>query len=153
MRTTYLKVCRLLASSGFRDQEIAEFSRAVAQSEPRALVDDVMQIRRLMTGALDGRFFDVPSAPSDPLPSELEEKLERLLIHDTGLPRTLAIQQLTDVLQSRFPNLNVPPESRKGFRLWIRKLATLIPEKELLHVATSVRNRMVHDAPSDWRLK
>ena len=153
MRAAYLKICRLLASSGFREQEIAEFAQAVTHTDPRALIEDVTQLRRLIGESLQGRILDIPSGTSYAPTSEVEEKIERLLIHDAGLPRALAVERLTSALQSRFPNVIVPPEARKGFRSWIRKLTTIAPEKELLHIATSIRNQMVHDAPSDWRLK
>jgi len=153
MRGAYLRICRLLASSGFREQEIAEFAEAVFQTDPRALVDDVAQLRRITMDAPQGRGLDIPSSVALVPTSDVEDKIERLLIRDTGWPRSIAIERLTAVLQSRFPTIIVPSEARKGFRAWIRKLSTVIPEKELLHIATNFRNQMVHDTPSDWRLK
>ena len=153
MKTAYLRVCRLLASSGFREHEIAEFAQQVSQSDSRALLGDVARLRQLMNDSLQGRTLDIPLSTSHSLPSEVEEKIERLLVLDTGLPRSLAVEQLTAVLRLRSPEIDVPSESRKGFRPWIRKLITLVPEKELLHIATSLRNRVVKPAPPDWRLK
>ena len=69
------------------------------------------------------------------------------------MPRALAIEMLTEELRRRFPSQDIPPESRKGFSNWIRRLSQDIPEKELLFVATAIRNRIVHDAQTDWRLK
>lgn len=153
MSTAYQKICRLLASSGFREHEIAEFADMASRADPRVLVDDVTQLRRLMNDSLHRRALDIPSHASLLAMSDVEHKIERLLLHDTGLPRALAVERLSSVLHSRFPNVVIPPESRKGFRAWIRRLATIVPERELLHIATNVRNQLVHDAPSDWRLK
>lgn len=153
MNKAYLRICQLLASSGYRDHEIAEFAKEISQSSYKALVEDVGQLRSLMNYSGQGLVFDTPSNASHPAPSDVGMKIERLLILEAGLPRAVAIEQLTSVLQSRFPSISVPPEARKGFRPWIRKLTSLIPEKELLHIATSLRNRMVHETPSDWRLK
>lgn len=153
MSTAYQKICRLLASSGFREHEIAEFAGMVFHENPRVLVEDVTQLRRLMNDSPYGRALDFPSHASLISTSDVEDKIERLLIQDTGLPRALAVERLSSVLHSRFPGVVIPPESRKGFRAWIRRLTTIVPEKELLHIATNVRNQFVHEAPSDWRLK
>lgn len=153
MSTAYQKICRLLASSGFREHEIAEFARMVFHANPRVLVEDVTQLRRLMDDSLHGRALDIPSNASLIPTTDVEDKIERLLIHDTGLPRALAVERLSSVLHSRFPVVVIPPESRKGFRAWIRRLTTIVPEKELLHIATNVRNQLVDETPSDWRLK
>ena len=122
-------------------------------TNPHRLVDDVTQLRRLMNESLHGRVLDIPSHDSFIQTSEVEDKIERLLIHDTGLPRALAVERLSTALHSRFPSVVIPSESRRGFRAWIRRLMTLVPEKELLHIATNVRNQLVHETPSDWRLK
>ena len=89
MRAAYLKICRLLASSGFREQEIAEFAQAVTHTDPRALIEDVTQLRRLIGDSLQGRILDITSGTSYAPTCEVEEKIERLLIHDAGLPRAL----------------------------------------------------------------
>jgi len=120
---------------------------------PRVLVEDVTQLRRVMDASLHSWTLDVPSSASFISTTDVEDKIERLLIHDAKLPRALAVDRLSSVLQSRFPNIAIPPESRKGFRAWIRKLTTIVPEKELLFLATNVRNQHVHQTPSDWRLK
>lgn len=153
MSTAYQKICRLLASSGFREYEIAEFARTAFNANPSGLVEDVAQLRRLMDDSLLGRAIDIAIHQNFIQTSEVEDKIERLLIQDTGLPRALAVERFSSVLQSHFPEVVIPPESRKGFRSWIRRLTTIVPEKELLHLATRVRNQLVHEAPSDWRLK
>jgi hypothetical protein len=153
MSTAYQKICQLLASCGFREHEIAEFAGMVSRANPRTLVEDVTRLRRFMSDSLHERALDVPSDASLAPTSEVEDKIERLLIHEAGLPRALAVEKLSSAIRLRFPNLAIPPEGRKGFRAWIGRLALLVPEKELLHIATSVRNQSVHEAPSDWRLK
>jgi hypothetical protein len=153
MKRAYLKLCRLIAASGFREREIVEFAEYVAARRPRELVVDVLELRELMGDVSQDRIFEPPTIGFDIQTNGLDEKIERLLISDAGLPRTIAIEELTKMLNERFPGIRVPPESRKGFRLWIQKLCALVPEKELLHLASSLRNRVLHEAPSDWRLK
>ena len=153
MKRAYLKLCRLIAASGFRDRENVEFAEYVTERSPGDLITDILELRELMVDVSRERIFEAPSIGFDILPNGMDEKVERLLIHDAGLPKIIAVEELTRMLNERFPGIKVPPESKKGFRLWIQKLCSLVPEKELLHLASSLRNRVLHEAPSDWRLR
>ncbi len=152
MKDTYLSICRLLASSGFSDRDIAEFMNELIGMGPNTVLSDIRDIRRL-TNTSPKRVYDFPTEVYIVPPSETAMKIERLLIQDAGLTRLTAIERLSDELHRRFPKILIPPESRKGFHTWIQKLSALIPEKELLHIAAKIRNRSVHEPPSDWRLR
>lgn len=153
MKSAYQRICRLLASSGYHDRDIAEFLDELLKAGPMSAIKDIGDIRRTINMPSSNRAFDVPTHRFVPPQSDTASKIERLLVRDAGMPRAIAIERLSNELRIRFPDLQVPPESRKGFHLWIRRLAMLVPEKELLHIATNIRNRSVHDSPTDWRLK
>ena len=153
-----MSVCRLLAASGFSDRDISEFLKDVSNMGPNSVISDVRDIRRLAdpnSGVhVSGiRVYDVPSEVFLPPPSDTALKIERLLIHDAGLTKFAAIELLSNEIRKKFPSVYIPSESRKGFRSWIEKLGHFLPEKELLHIATKIRNRSVHEYPNDWRLK
>jgi hypothetical protein len=152
MKSAYLNICRLLASSGYQERDIAEFVHELIKQGPSAAIGDIDDFRRLMKTTSSSRIFDTQTEQAVPL-SDTALKIERLLINDAGMPKAVAVSLLSDELRLRFPRLDVPPESRKGFYSWIRRLTALVSEKELLHIATSIRNRSVHDSPTDWRLK
>jgi len=153
MKISYLQLSKLLAASGFGERDFAEFARSICQLGPKQFTEDVMSMRQLLSDISHPTPYDIPSPTQSGPPSDIEEKIERLLIHETALPKLEAVALLTTELRQRFPEKPVPPESRKGFQLWIHKLTSIFPEKELLHLATSIRNRFVHERPSDWRLK
>lgn len=153
MKPSYLRICRLLAFSGFREREIADFAYTLFQVGPDALMEEVKAISHLSSDFPRSNQDDLPSTNFSLPPSEVEEKIERLLIDDARMPKAIAVEQLSAELRRRFPDLNIPSESRKGFRLWIRRLTGHLSEKELLHIATNLRSRYVHDSPPDWRLK
>jgi hypothetical protein len=152
MKSAYLNICRLIASSGYQERDIAAFVDELIKQGPNAVIGDIDDFRRLMKTPSSNRIFDTPTEQAVPL-SDTALKIERLLINDAGMPKAVAVALLSDELRLRFPHLDVPRESRKGFYSWIRRLTALVPEKELLHIATSIRNRSVRDSPIDWRLK
>lgn len=153
MKSAYLNVCRLIASSGYQERDIAEFLDELIKQGPSAVISDIDDIRRFLKTTSPTRIFDVPTDRFVASLSDTALKIERLLINDAGMPKAAAIQLMSEELRLRYPNMRVPSESRKGFYSWIRRLTSQVSEKELLHIATSIRNRSVHDSPTDWRLK
>lgn len=169
MKSGYVRICRLLASSGYRADDIAAFLDETVRQGPGAVLKDISGIREIIHSAYSEsaigdsanrvavsprprRAYREPTYTAFPV-SDTAMKVERLLVFDAGMPRGLAVEQLTSELRARFPDLAIPSESRKGFHLWIHRLTAIVPEKELLHIATNMRNRWVHDMPTDWRLK
>lgn len=153
MKLAYLNICRLLASSGYHERDIAEFMDDLLRLGPRNVLNDISDIRRMTKTMSPERISDVPSDRGVPSSSDTAMKIERLLIHDAGISRAAAVELLSNAILLRYPNIRVPAESRKGFHSWIQRLITLVPEKDLLHIATNIRNRWVHDSPTDWHLK
>lgn len=154
MRASYLMVCRLLAASGYGTSELKEFVEQVLRSGPGAFLSTVNELRHRDTYSLRERASGNPPADkrSEP-PIDSAAKISRLLLREAGFPRKVAIEVLTGELRQRYPSQQIPAESRKGFDNWIRRLSQQFPEKDLLFLATAIRNRVVHDAPTDWRLR
>jgi hypothetical protein len=154
MKDTYVRICRLLAASGYREKELLEFIEQAMVAGPDSFLATVGELRRLEIEHSTLRIlFDRPTETFAPPPSDAARKIERLLINDARMPRAVAIDALTEEVRRNFPSTYIPSESRKGFSNWIRRLAEVVPEKDLLFLATAIRNRVVHDAPGDWRLK
>ena len=153
MKPGYLKLCKLLAASDCRERDIVEFAQTLLQVGPRTFEEDVLAMKRLLVELQIATPYDSPSHSSSEPMSEIVDKIEQLLTRETRLPKLMAIELLSSELLQRYPNISIPPESRKGFRAWIHRLTNIVPEKELLHLATSIRNRYVHERQPDWRLK
>lgn len=153
MKSPYLEICRLLAAAGYSLRDVAEFIEVVANQGPDLVMRDIDGIRKSMNQVMSNIDFDEPKEYSLISSSDTAQKIERLLIRDAGMPKMVAVDVLSHELKARYPGMQIPAEGRKGFTSWIRRLTSFIPEKELLHLATNIRNRSVHDMPSDWRLK
>jgi hypothetical protein len=154
MKNTYFRICRLLAASGYRESEIVEFIEHALSVGTTSVLSTVRELRR--READSSAFLDLTDKPTNriiPSATDVPSKIQRLLINDARMSRTAAIAALTEELRQQFPMLEIPSESRKGFTTWIRRLSETVPEKNLLFLATTIRNRIVHEAPSDWRLK
>ncbi|MBV6320547.1 hypothetical protein [Duganella violaceipulchra] len=153
MKSPYLEICRLLASSGYSLRDISEFLDFSMRQSPNGTVREIEAMRHEINHWISNTDFDEPRDYSHSEFNETAQKVERLLIYDVGMPKSVAIEILSHELILRYPGLLLPPEGRKGFLAWIRRVASIVPEKELLHIATNIRNRSVHDLPTDWRLK
>lgn len=154
MNHAYLKICRLLAASGFREREIDDFLNQLLLSGRDEVLSTILDLRRMdLSLPVDRALGDIPADRLLSSASDAAMKIERLLLHEAGMPRAAAIEIMTQELHQRFPMQEIPSESRKGFTNWINRLSRQIPEKDLLFIATAIRNRVVHDAPIDWRLK
>ena len=46
----------------------------------------------------------------------------------------------------------IPHANRRAFSDWVERIAKVVAHKDLLQVATLIRNRFVHSPPADWDL-
>ena len=85
---------------------------------------------------------------------EIIDKVETLLVGDAGLAKSMAGTLLYNELsrRGRFGDLPIP--TKIAFRLWLARLLDTVPQSEVLHAATKIRNGLVHgsETGSDWPL-
>lgn len=164
MKSSYEKICRMLALSGYNDKDLENFIYEVHHRSPNRVIRDIEDVRRSMNSFISmsessefaKKNLDIDyERKSYLLGSEGDTimKIERLLLQEAGLSKSTAIHLLSNELMMKFPNAPIPHESKKGFYSWVERLINFIPEKDLLYIATNIRNKIVHDAPIDWRLK
>lgn len=157
MSNSYKKLCNLLAASNINEKEIYDFISTLQNANPHEVLDYISEVRKLLNTELNHYNYAYNSKnwynPDNfEMPSETEKKIVHLLLEEADLPKTVAIALMTQELEKRL-HFQVPSESRKGFSNWIRKLLSIIPESELLHIATLIRNNFVHEQSYDWKLK
>ena len=161
MKNSSLKICRLLASSGYSEQEIRDFVFELFDLGPNMAVEHIFNIWQESKTSPFNKVFDYSINNTNPFTKNIvanyenstAQKIKRLLLIDAGLSIADASKLLTEELNKKFPNINIPTISKKSFYIWIEKLIFIVPEKDLLYIATSIRNRSVHDSPIDWKLK
>jgi hypothetical protein len=153
MKTHSNRVYMLIASSDIDDETLMHFAEEIGKSGGKRFVSIVRQMRRqLLRDHWDteenlykqfpgGRYSDTP------------EKVERLLIAEAGLPKAVAIDLLSQMLAQYRPEIEIPHDSKRGFLSWVRKLSEVVPESEILHLATILRNNYVHGKDHDWRFR
>lgn len=134
-------------------REIEEFVVQLKSRHHIEFLHDIEELKDQAKRYSRSDYIDYPKSIQMFEHSETAEKIERLLVHDTGMSKSHAVDFLRMELMQRYPEAEIPTESRKGFVAWIARLTNIIPEKELLHIATSLRNSLVHDPSPDWRLK
>lgn len=155
MKDPFDRICFLLAAADIKDRDIAEFLSRASISSISSTCQYISSIRQSFTShsmEIAERHDYRPSLRNH-FADEITDKIRTLLIENSGLTRTQAMEILSRELELRHPELPIPRDSRKGFHAWLSKLIEYIPESELLHIATQIRNRFVHDNDSDWRLK
>lgn len=150
-RSSYRRICALLAAAGVRHSEFVEFMRAAMSRGNEGVYQDISRLR----GQLHLEADEGHARPNvdTPLSDELAEKVQRLLFGEAHLTKTEAFDLLSSEVRKRHPHIDVPLHPKKGFAAWVRKLAAVVPESDLLHLATTIRNSFVHQNPHDWQLK
>jgi hypothetical protein len=154
MSNGFKKICNLLAAADISEREVMDFITELERSHVHDIVTNISAIKKMLkSGVMDfSTSLEYDQKPYHfQLHSDTEKKIASLLLDEASLPKTMAVSLMTEELSKRY-HVHIPPESRKGFTNWIRKLQEFIPESELLHVATRIRNNFVHDQDYDWRL-
>lgn len=86
--------------------------------------------------------------------STVGDRVERLLKIEANLSTQEAYEALSNaiVASGMLPKYEIPPLSRKSLHNWVDRLIQKLPAKEVLHLATNVRNEYVHSPMTDWTI-
>lgn len=87
--------------------------------------------------------------------SDTADKVERLLRFEAGMTNLEAVSHIARELERLDPSRasGIPSYSKKSLASWVERLSRLYSQSEILHVATLIRNKYVHGADPDWRLR
>ena len=151
------RLALMLASLELSDQQIRKLLQDLRNS---AVEDLLLQVRILRDASLsstlddsntDTVFENVYEPSRD---TTIGERVERLLRRDARLTTTQAVIELSELLveSGLIPRVEIPPLSKKSLRVWIDRVVERAPAKEVLRLATILRNRYVHDVTPDWSL-
>jgi hypothetical protein len=146
----------LLAGSGMTETELREVLSHIKDTPIRSIVERVLRLDPNaveMASVVEDEVF--PYRPvktsAEPDSTDVLNAIERLLVEEAGLTKSAAAFALHKWLQVRHPKRVVPAyQSKDGFAKWIRQLAGTFSLSELLHAASSIRNRRAHGQGDDW---
>lgn len=87
--------------------------------------------------------------------SDTAGKIERLLRVEAGMTNLEAVSLITRELKRLDPSRasGIPSYSKKSLASWVERLSKSYSQSEILHAATLIRNKYVHGADPDWRLR
>lgn len=155
MSESYTRICFLLAAAGYRESELAEFARAVLGAGPARFIDDVAEKHMLIQQEMNrGSKGDVATMQKVPRhrDNSLAEKVTQLLVFEAKMTKLEASEALRFELMKH--GLKAPPSlGKRSFSDWLDQLARMLPQSEILHLSTRIRNQYVHQGDTDWSLK
>ncbi|MCC5051994.1 hypothetical protein [Xanthomonas campestris] len=84
--------------------------------------------------------------------STVGDRVERLLKVDARLSTMKAVDIFSGALirEKLLRADQIPPLSKKAFNTWVDRISTIVEPKELLRIATLIRNRLAHEGNTDW---
>ena len=155
------KVLLLLAGSGLSHGEIRELVAEMQDLPPRQLADAILHLRRHALDPLEvadsmlGSYRRPHGRKKPHRPDgDVRRRVEFLLKEEAGLTVNGAALELLASLKRERPGVfeAVKPPNKESLYSWLRKVLSNCEPSELLHHATLVRNKFVHDTDEDWPL-
>lgn len=162
MQEAVTKFLLLLSGSGMSHKEIREIAAKLRYFSPTELADAVRFIRRNALDPLDEVVTSILSG-TGPVPgkkkmdrsgSDVPLRVVTLLKFEAGLTVKEAALELLNSLEQRRPGISetIKPPNKESFYGWLQRLSKRIEPSELLHHASRIRNRYVHQVEQDWPL-
>lgn len=147
----------LIAALDFTPKEAEMLLLEVKESSISEMMGVLAEFRRLIAerenfGQKELRFDT--SVKHEKIGFGVGERVNRLLRDEARLGTQEAVKELTDLVvrAGLIEEAVVPPLSRKSFAAWVDRLSAFVAEKELLRLATILRNKHVHSPRADWVL-
>ena len=145
----------LLAASGLGDKSILDGLKSIRALTDRELLARVRDIRHALrnvrTVAKEGPYEDSDSKLEHHQRLMIADQVAHLLQREGGLSTLEAVNRLTKSLM-RDVSVAVPEfNSKEGLRGWLTRLN--VHPSVLLHLATRIRNEVMHSPQRDWPLR
>ena len=155
------KVLLLLAGSGLSHKDICELVVEIRDLPARELADAIMHVRRNALSPLKDAGSMLGESPKPhglrrphrPA-SDVRSRVEFLLREEAGLTVNRAASELLTLLKRERPGVfdAVKAPNKESLYNWLLRVSSNIEPSELLHHATLIRNKYVHNTDSDWPL-
>ncbi|MCP1606032.1 hypothetical protein [Pseudomonas citronellolis] len=152
------RLMMLLVAAGFDRYRVEDLIYNIRETSIKRMLSELDRLEKgLGTESSSGGEYHPKRSYSDTKDySDVVAKVVDLLINESNLPINKAFLSLERTLESTFPGRFIPePKPKAGFSAWVKALNKEFSESELLHVASKIRNNVIHGGVggSDWALK
>lgn len=157
MNSDIKRFCMLLAAAGFDRYGAEDVIQAIKSADTKKILSEFDKFNKaLMVGnETKGKVLNKKNQ-GDYKDRDVAEKVYDLLIAESRLSAKQGFAAFEGMLTEAYPNrMVVTPNPKNGFMAWIRMLNRDFSDSELLHVASRLRNQIVHglNDKDDWTLK
>jgi hypothetical protein len=158
MKDNLSRLLLALAATDIPEAQLHELLIELSALTSKQLGSRISDLRRLSSYTFQE--FDTPNSVRNRLNEQRSDlsvgaRVDQLLRGEAKLSTGDAVQSLSSrIVQMKLLTPDrLPPLSRKSLRDWVGRLAMLVQPKDILRVATIVRNERVHSPARDWRLR
>lgn len=152
------RICMLLVAAGFDRYAAEDVIREIKKSDVKKILSEFDKVRKSLQVVSDAGERVSSKKNNDDYYKDrsVSEKIYDLLILESNLSAKQGFAALESMLREAYPDrLVTTPNPKSGFAAWVRSLNKDFSDSELLHVASRLRNQIVHglNERDDWILK
>lgn len=133
----------------FTSSELSYLERALSRLAPGELQEACAEVVRH-----DYRFGSRPKvrALQHSSNTSVGDRVERLLKNEARLPTKIAWSLISTALidEGLIQKADLPPLSKKSLSDWTDRLTSKVESREILRIATLIRNKFAHQNRPDW---
>ena len=157
MSNVEAKVMLMLAASDLSISEIRLFFKAIDRDGALEMARRVDHLRGIASLRDTGGQSAKDGADADRLREHesVISQIESLLLVGAALSKSQSSDLLYSEMIKEYGNTYyIPSPNKIAFRLWIARLLDQVPPSKVMHVASKIRNELVHGrrSVSDWPL-
>ena len=151
MSDVFDRIILLLAGANVTRREISDIQSALRRHSAEEIFLRVTEVRQPPHRGVDGRHSERRSVKHESSWS-VGERVAKLLREEAELSPAVARDLIVHALVSDglLDLDDVPPISKKSFHDWVDRVANIVAPREILRVATEIRNGVVGDDSADW---
>ncbi|WP_339524615.1 hypothetical protein [Pseudomonas sp. EA_35y_Pfl2_R111] len=154
MNNNLRRLYMLLAAADFHREEVEDLLYDLRDMGVKKVVSDFDKFSR--SGFSSREPQSLSRSHTQPSEYGVDRKVYDLLVHECNMSAGQAFVMFEGILQEIYPERKFSsPNPKSGFAAWIRSLGKSFTDSELLHVASRLRNQIVHglNESSDWVLR
>lgn len=144
----------LLASAGYDKKMFEQVVALLKKNDSKKIIKEFSNVKNLV----EKMTYSLPEGNhiNENVSTDVKGKIYSILIVECGLSINQCLSLINDSIKVTYPTRKAPIiNSKKGFNASINSLERFFTKSELLHIASKLRNELVHGKVTlgDWMLK